>query len=462
MSMTLHPGQSQIFSDLFVEKTVQNAVGVCTRGFGKSHLGAVAGIAAANELCQLPAHVPNKSIFIIAPTYAQVTDIYYPLLVYQLGQEKYLVSHSKDTGRLVYPRGVELRLVSYEAIDRLRGLGAYLVVMDEVRDWTSGGGFQDAWESVLQPCISTRWSPKQAAAVGAPSPGRSLTLSTPKGYDYLYTHSRKQEKDDSYRTYQFDYTKAPLLDQDEVLKIKQTIDPIKFAREYLASFKDSGANIFYCFDRDIHVRKDLPYFRRGSHEAKGEDVHIGVDFNVMMQASSAFAVRTKEIHYLDEFKGSPDTDTLAVSIKAKYWPNYNNQGHPEYQRKICNIYIYPDATGSARKTSAPVGVTDHNILRSHGFEVRTPNVNPSIIDSVNCVNRLLKTADGQHYMFVSATCEGLIISLERTSWVDKNPDTATIDKSKGEEHFSDGVRYPMSYLFPIQSGQAPVKRGFGF
>jgi len=190
--------------------------------------------------------------------------------------------------------------------------------------------------------------------------------------------------------------------------------------------------------------------------------HVGIDFNVSINASTAFAVRGANVHYLDEFKGSADTETLAVNIKAKYWPNYNNPQSPEYHKKICKIYVYPDASGRARKTSAPVGITDFTILESHGFIVLALSVNPPIVDSVACVNRLLKTAAGTVSLYISSKCKGLITSLERTVWVNNNSDTATIDKSKGEEHFSDGVRYPMSYLFPIRSGKKTASRGFGF
>ena len=250
---------------------------------------------------------------------------------------------------------------------------------------------------------------------------------------------------------------------EEIEILRHNIDPIKFGREYLASFAESGNSVFYCFDRKLHVRDDLVYFERGNHETPGEDVHVGIDFNVSINASCAFAKRGKEVHFIDEFQGSADTETLAVSIKARFWPNYNNPQSPEYHKKICKIYVYPDATGGARKTSAPVGQTDLSILSSHGFVVLTGGkVNPPIVDSVACVNRMLKTAAGTTSMYVSSKCKGLISSLERTVWVDGNSDTATIDKSKGQEHFSDACRYPISYLFPIHAGTKKTARGFGF
>lgn len=170
----------------------------------------------------------------------------------------------------------------------------------------------------------------------------------------------------------------------------------------------------------------------------------------MIQASSAFAIRGKQVFYLDEFKGHPDTETLAIAINGRY---------KNGKRKI---YVYPDPSGRARKTSAAVGQTDFAILESHGLITRAHSKAPPIVDSVQCVNRLLMTSAGEIHMYVSTKCPGLISSFERTAWVDNNPDTAAIDKKGGEEHFTDGVRYPMEYLFPIRNGSKVIKRGFGF
>jgi hypothetical protein len=65
-------------------------------------------------------------------------------------------------------------------------------------------------------------------------------------------------------------------------------------------------------------------------------------------------------------------------------------------------------------------------------------------------------------MYVHPRCKGLIQSLERTIWVDKNPDTAAIDKSAGVEHYSDGVRYGIEFNFPINQGHKRTHKGFGF
>jgi hypothetical protein len=65
-------------------------------------------------------------------------------------------------------------------------------------------------------------------------------------------------------------------------------------------------------------------------------------------------------------------------------------------------------------------------------------------------------------MYISSKCQGVITSLERTSWVDNNADTAVIDKKEGIEHYTDGVRYFTEYMFPIRTGTKVTKRGFAF
>lgn len=448
MSITLHETQSTVFRDLFVDRTCRHAVVVASRGYGKSWLAATAAIAAVFELLALEKHVPNKNVYIIAPTYTQVTDIYYPMINYQMGMEHYATKSSKDLGMFWFPNDVKLKLVSYEAIERIRGTGAYFVVLDEVSSWTKGVGLKSAWQAIIQPCVTTRWSKARAQWYKAPSPGRSLTISTPKGFNFLYDMSNYQEVDPAWKSYHYDYTSSPFLDVAEIEALKHTIDPIEFSREYLANFEDSGNQVFYCFDRKLHVSSDFPEYDKGNKLEKGEDVHIAMDFNVSIQASSFWVLRGKRLYCIGETKGHPDTETLAIAIKAKF----------PYSR----LFAYPDPSGRSRKTSAPVGVTDFSILENAGIHCNAHRAAPPIIDSVNAVNRKLKTVAGDIGITIHPSCNGVITSLERTAWVDNNADTATIDKSQGVEHFSDGIRYMVEYMFPLQTGTNRVSRGFNF
>jgi hypothetical protein len=448
MPIKLHWGQSKIYRDLFIDRAHRFVVNNCSRGWGKSYFAASAACTAIFELMELPVNVPNKVVYIIAPTYDQVKDIYFPLVAYDLGMEQWALKSSRDLGRFLFPRNVELRLVSYETVERMRGKGAYFVVWDEVSSCLKGIDPKEAWESVIYPCITTRWSVKRAQAYGAKSPGRALIISTPKGFNYFYDLYNFRELDERWSSYHFDYTQSPFLDIAEIDKARENMDPIKFASEYLASFKESGNNVFYMFDRTKHVRKDLPDFFLGDNKSKREDIHAMIDFNVGIQATSICAIRGGQVHVLDEMKGHPDTETLALALRQKY------EGH--------KIFAYPDPSGKARKSSAPVGVTDFTILQSAGIQVLSRQSAPPISDSVQAVNRMLETASGKMNFFVHPRCKGVIESLERTKWVDNKPETAVIDKTEGIEHFSDGIRYGVEYMFPVVSHQKRTSRGFGF
>ncbi len=448
MSINLHEGQSEVFEDLFINQSCRFSVVCCSRGWGKSFMASVAGTTAVFELLELGSNIPNKTVYIIAPTYDQVTDIYFPLINYDLGMERYAIKSSRDLGRFVFPNNVELRLLSYEAVERMRGKGAYFVVWDEVSSCKKGISPKEAWQGVIQPTIITRWSNQRAQSYGAKAPGRALIISTPKGYNYFHELYTYEGLDKNWKSYQFDYKTSPFLDINEIERIKHNLDPIEFASEYLASFTESGNSVFYCFDRKKHVRDDLPYFNPPENGEKGEDVHINIDFNVGLQCSSIFAIRGKQIHFIDELKGHPDTETLAKTISEKY------RGH--------TIYAYPDPSGRSRKTSAPVGRTDFSILESYKIKCLAHPKAPPIVDSVAAVNKKLLTAAGDIDLYVHPRCNGLITSLERTKWVDNNPDYAVIDKSEGAEHFSDGVRYGVEYLFPLHQGTKRTSRGFTF
>jgi hypothetical protein len=448
--LDLHPGQSEIFCDLFVDKTVRHAVAACSRGWGKSYFGTACASVAVDELVKMDASIPNKNVAIVAPTFSQGMDIYMPLLKYQFGFEARATKIIQDEGKFILPNSTILKIWSFEAIERMRGTGQYFVLNDELCSWTSKPGIQGAWEDIIEPCMTTRWSNQMATMYGAPSAARSLNISTVKGYDYFYDMFNRHEQDDQWASYRFDYKMSPYLDIEEIERKRETMDPLTFAREYLATFEESGNNVFYRFKRDLHVVNDIPPVEAW------EDIHVAIDFNVGIQASSFFVIRGDQLHFFDEMSGHPDTDQLAQAIVGRYSGTWTDRHGNEHDR---NIYAYPDPSGKSRKTSAAVGVTDLAILRTYGIKLRATESAPPIVDSVSSVNSKLQSASGRVGMYIHAKCKGLITSLERTVWLDNNPNTATISKKEKVEHFSDGIRYAVDWLFPVISKKINVKKG---
>jgi hypothetical protein len=444
--INLHPGQSEVIHDMFVSQINRYGVVCGGRGWGKSYLAATAAILAVQELVEMPADIPNKNVAIICPTYQQSVDIYFPLIAYQMGMDAYCDKSSQHSGTFWFPNNVTLKLWSYEASQRLRGSGQYFVVCDEVTTWRGGGSsLKESWESVIQPCLTTRWSQDRADEYGAKSAGRALIISTPMGKDFFYEMHNFEERDNQWKSYHFTYRDSPYLDAKEIERTKHTIDHFQFKREYEASFDDSGNTIFYNFNRSEHVDKHLPEFM------EGEDVHIAIDFNVSIMAASVFALRGGQMHFIDEFMGHPDTESLAKEIEKKYI----QKGH--------RVQCYPDPSGRARKSSAAVGRTDFSILTSYNIACNARSKAPPIVDSVQAVNRMLKTGDDSVHMFFHPRCKHTIKSMERTVWRENTPDNLSIDKSEGIEHFSDGIRYSTEFLFPVTAGTKVVsKQSYNF
>ena len=450
MQIKLHRAQSEPIKWLFESKkpedfSLRYAVLVGSRGIGKSYCAGAAVALAVGELERLDVSVPNKNIAILCGSYQQVIDIYYPLLAYQFGLEARALKASHSQGKFIFPNGTEVKCWSSEAFERIRGSGQYLIVGDEMPTWnTPNSDLKNAWSSVLEPAIVTRWSPQKARELGAPSAGRALLPSTPMGKDFYYELAQRMHEDPRWKTFQYSYRDAPHLPQEEIEALKRHTDPIKFAREYEASFEDSGLRVFYTFDRATHIKTDLPYFE------EGETVHCAIDFNIMLNCTSFCAIRGNQLHVLDEHRGSANTEELAEVI------------HKRFPKDKYKVICYPDPAGRQRRTSAAIGTTDFSILKEKGFTVLARQSSPAIVDSVAAVNRKLMNAKGEVDMYISSNCRGVIDSFDRTTWLENRPENAIIDKEQGVEHYSDGIRYLVEYLWPINFSRPYIAKSAMF
>jgi len=439
--IVLHKGQSDIIKYLFAEpNTVKYATVMASRGFGKSYLAASAAALAVGELMQMPANMPNKNVSLICPTYQQACDIYFPLLAYEMGLDYYASKHSLASGTFWFPNNVKLKLWSYEASERMRGSGQYFVVCDEVEDWVGKPGLKESWESIIQPTMTTRW----------PGNHKALIIGTPKGFTYFYDLTNLNTVDERWKHFHYTYKDSPYLSDEEIERVKRTIDPLKFKREYEANPEESGARVFYTFNRKSHIDPSLPYFSRDDSSRRYEDVHIAIDFNIGIMAAVVFAVRAGQVHILEDIQNVLDTESLARKIKERYL----DKGH--------KVYAYPDPAGRARKTSAVAGTTDFSILESYGIRTIARSAAPPIIDSVNAVNRKFLNAAGDIDMLVHPNAAATIKSLERTVWMENNINTAQISKAEGVEHWTDALRYAIEYLFPVRASTKATSSGFMF
>ena len=153
-----------------------------------------------------------------------------------------------------------------------------------------------------------------------------------------------------------------------------------------------------------------------------------MDFNVTKMSAVIHVLRDDKPHAVGELTGIFDTPSMIKLIESRF----NN--HP--------IFIYPDASGQARK-SVNASESDLTLLKQARFRVMVNNSNPAVKDRVLAVNKMLDTRD---YKINSDHCPSLVESFERQAY-DKNGEP---DKTSGFDHVIDACGYLISYRYPIK------------
>lgn len=377
-------------------------VACCGRRFGKTTL-------AIWLMCR-EASQPNREIFYIAPTYRQAKMIAWKKLKNKLVDLRWAKKINETELSIILKNGSTISLKGADGgAQNLRGVGLDAVILDEASIID-----EEAWTEVLRPALADKQ-------------GWALFISTPAGMNWLKDlYDLHEEFPEEWASFQFTSLEGGNIPESEIETARRTLDSKTFRQEFEATFETFSGRIFYAFDRAVNIKPwtdELP-----------RNLHIGLDFNVDNN-SAVIAVRVNSdvLHIIDEIKlmGS-NTDEMVEEIKTRFPQN--------------TITVYPDPAGQARKTSAG-GRTDHSILRTAGFTVKSPNSHNAVRDGINAVNARLKSSTGITNLFVDPRCKYTIESLEKHTY---KPGSSIPDKDSGYDHFSDAIRYMVDYLFPIR------------
>lgn len=376
-------------------------VAVCGRRFGKTTL-------AIWLMCR-EASQPNREIFYIAPTYRQAKMIAWKKLKNKLVDLRWAKKINETELSIQLKNGSVISLKGADGgAQNLRGVGLDAVILDEAALID-----ELAWTEVLRPALADKQ-------------GWALFISTPAGMNWLKDlYDLAEQYPDEWASFQFTSLDGGNIPIEEIEAARRTLDHRTFMQEFMSTFENFSGRIYYAFERADHVRSFTG--------AIPLDLHIGLDFNVDNN-SAVIAVRNKEdLHIIDEIRltGS-NTDEMVEEIRTRYPRN--------------RITIYPDPSGSARKTSAG-GRTDHSILRMAGFTVKAPNGHTAVRDGINAVNARLRSSRGEIRLFIAPNCKYTIECLEKFTY---KPGSSIPDKDSGFDHFGDATRYLIDYLYPIR------------
>tara|TARA_R100001443_G_scaffold83055_1_gene89906 strand:+ start:5627 stop:6889 length:1263 start_codon:yes stop_codon:yes gene_type:complete len=364
---------------------------------------------------------PNKVILLAEPVFPMVRDVLQPTLEQCLTDLKF---------------GFEYKASNMEYNIKW-GNGKGTIILRSAENWRRWAGLNLAGFAIDEAALlkdDKAWR----MGLSRLRDGNHLSgwvATTPEGFNWVWEYWVDQSKN-GYNLIQGKTTDNKFLPPEFVESLKENYDE-KLINAYInGNFVNlQQGQTYYSFDRKENV-KVVNY-------EKNKVIHIGMDFNINPITATLFHIsegyNERKIQVFDEVKlyhsGGKDlmTQRIAKHIKNKY-PN-------------SQIICYPDPAGKAKNTNATH--SDHDILRKEGFILKVPNKAPSVIDSVNAVNKALE------FTIIDNRCRGLIRDLEQVSNKDG---TREIDKSNSElTHFSDGFRYAIHWLYPVRK---PTTKSF--
>jgi len=376
-------------------------VAVCGRRWGKTFLS-------MNQIAKFGRYGGRK-IFYVAPTYRQARQILWDDLKQKMLAVRWAkkINESELTIELV--NGTKIYLRSADNPDSLRGISVDYLVMDEcamvdVKMWTE----------VLRPALSDRG-------------GHALFITTPKGkanwiYD-LWVGAKTRENWSAFSYTTLDGGNVP---PEEIEMAKLDLDERSFKQEYEASFETYAGSIYYNFQPEQNVTPTLdPIGQR-------EILHIGMDFNRTPLVAVMAKWNGNELHCFDEIQlmGS-NTQEMCDEINNRY-PNHR-------------IWVWPDASGASHRTNSTK--SDHNILRSAGFTIKSGRANPPVIDRIAAVNAGLLNASGEVRLTFDPKVKNMIRCISTQVY---REGTRVPDKDSDTDHFNDALGYMVHGLMPIK------------
>jgi hypothetical protein len=357
---------------------------------------------------------PAQDVAYYLPTYDLVRMIGYPRFTttlrgagidFTLNKSEHVIS-VRDKGQIIF-RTLDNpdRIVGYEVADS---------IVDEL-DTLKQADAEHAWRQII-------------ARNRQKKPDGSLNTvavaTTPEGFRFVYDRWAKNPEE-GYRLIRAStYSNQRNLPAGYVESLKRSYPPQLIAAYLEGQFVNLVAGAVYPdFDRaKNHTPETIQ---------DGEDLHIGLDFNVYNCTAAVGVVRFGFPKILSELVKMRDTPHVITTIKEKF-PNRR-------------ITIYPDASGQSNKT---VNATESDItlLKRAGFIVSVPNSNPFVKERVMAVNSLICNSLGERKLLINTLAAPTVTeSLEQQIY----DDNGEPDKKAGKDHAPDALGYFIHSRWPI-------------
>ncbi len=422
---------------LYTPHTKQKEFHAATTRYRVACFGRQAGKSTAclNELLFRAWSRPGTTYWYVSPTYEQAKVQYRRLVGMLWPVSEIMLKKNQSELRIKLINQSQIRFVSGETGQRLRGETLHGAVIDEVRDQ-----HRELWPQVIRPMLTT-------------TQGWAAFVSTPSGHDHFFDMAERAKVDPDWTFLTAPSTCNPLFTEAELLASKHELSGPEFQQEILAEFVDLHRGKAYLGFGAHNLRDTNPFSPSHERVSPYLPITVGLDFNVNPMHWTIGQRRNDDFYWYDEIH-IENTNTQECAKELIHKIGSHAPG----------VVLCGDASGNSRHTSA--SSSDYVIicqaLDAAGirWDNRTPEANPSVKERVNTVNSKLMSASGKVHMWVNPTgCPHLKRDLERVSW--KQGAQTLLDQTTDPTltHASDSIGYPVVALSPMQvSGSVGVTR----
>lgn len=341
-------------------------------------------------------------MFMVEPTYPMVRRVAVPTFnkFFDLKKIKHSYHKTEHIYSIQYQRKqYDCMFVTAKEPDAIIGFSKTDCIIDEFDTLRS----EENQEEVYNKCLA-RLSEAENPTLGI--------VTTPEGYRRTYEMYENNNPDPlQYLLIRAKTTDNHFLPESYIASLYQKYDKRLVQRYVNAEFVNlNNSQAYYCFEREcinpVKVNRSEPIF-------------VGMDFNVNPMTATVFQMNGEHFNFSSEY-WIPNSNTRAIAqlIAADY--------------RGCAIYITPDMTGGARKTSADM--TDLQILQSFGFQIIGQR-NVTEKARMNIVNNVFD----KKRITIDPSCKHLINDFEKVT----TNDYGQIAKDKDSQltHISDAAGY---------------------
>lgn len=384
-----------------------------------------------------------------APTHAQAKQIFWKSLKAMVPRK--LVNYISESERMIQMvHGPKISVLGLDVTERIEGTPLDGIVLDEFANMK-----KSVWEEHVRGCLSTVDRP----------PGWAWFIGVPEGRNHYYKLCMDAKREDRPEWASFTWHSADIIHPQELMSVRNEMDPVIFAQEYEGSFVNFMGRAYYQFNLEKNASRRFEY-------DPGLPLIFCFDFNIapgvcaIVQEQSTMT-KQEEAKWRGEHPGKGLLPKSTVVIGEVHIPKGSNTvlvcnrliqdwGHHEGA-----VYLYGDATGG-NSGSAKLAGSDWDIIKRElhvafpGMKMRVGKQNPRERARVNAVNSRFKSANGKHRLFIDP--ENAPRTAEDFDGVRVvEGGTGEIDKKDLElTHLSDAVGYYVERKFPVRKRRTSV------